>query len=260
MRLWWACAVAAVGLLSCEKRTPGSIAESRSPDASTMVRSWNGWSPSAAIETCVTAVDAARVAGPRVGSAGLLATCCSLIGGARCRAAAQKHNAYPRQLTLRETVEACANEYCPRLPDAASLAACDRGNAIGWTDEGWVALSAAMLRHDFPAADLPRAAHAALSAAEYVKSIPPPTMASERAPPDFEVLIKSGGVVAVLRDGKPAGEPVSLDDLKAVLPKRAGGGRVVLHADTAVDHADVMLTMDVLRELGYEHISFAVRR
>jgi len=215
----------------------------------------------AAIDTCEKALAVARAAGPDFDRAQeLMGRCSSLIAGPRCREAEQREHAHPAAGTLRDTIEACAREYCPRLPDAKTLAACDRASPVTHATLTWVPLRQAMLRHDFPASELPRAAQSVISVAEYVQETPPPSTRVDHGPgPEFEVRITSSGFT-VARDGKDRGTVATFNELHSILPKSTGNRQILVRAAPEITYEQVISTMDVLRDLGYDEVSFAVRR
>jgi biopolymer transport protein ExbD len=191
-----------------------------------------------------------------------MVTCASLVGGPECRDVTMRQWGPAPNPTFRDVVAVCGREYCPRLADAATLSVCqlERGERSYDVADAWVSLRQSMLLHDFPEAELPDAARALLTSTEYLRSVPPPVAdVTSASPAELEVHLTPDGALAVRR-GDAAPEPVaSVAELAAAIPKPAGGARAVVRAGSDVSHSRVIAVLDVLRSLGYENVSFAVR-
>jgi biopolymer transport protein ExbD len=232
--------------------------------ATSIALSWPGWSPSVAITTCRAAIDEARRTPPTLEKAsGLMVTCASLVGGPECRDITEKQWGPEPAPTFGDAVAVCGKEYCPRLADATTLAACRTRR----TDEAfdpaaaWVLLRQSMLLHDFPESELPNAARALNESTDYVRSVPPPALtSSESSPPEIEVRLNPDGALTVLRGGREVATVASAEELKTALPRPSGDTRATLRAPTDAAYERVIGVINALRDLGYVHVSFAAAR
>jgi biopolymer transport protein ExbD len=221
------------------------------------------WSAVAALKTCEDALNAALTQPPESRRANaLMATCTSLIRGPACRQAmAQQLNA-PGAAALRESLSACAREYC-NGPSRSQLAACTTplpGDEQGLRD-AWVELRRAMLVDDFAEPERPAATALLLRAARYPTEVPPPSVrAEDLAASKIKVHVNPDGSILVDKAGVALGTAASVAVLSSLLPRCLDDDPVSLAASSGVDHATVIAVMDELRSLGCGHISFAVRR
>ncbi len=192
-----------------------------------------------------------------------MVTCSSLIRGERCRQTVERQLTRPPTATLHETVEACAKDYCSRLADPSSVSACQSAGPRTSADlnAAYVDLRRAMLQHDFSNVELPRAAEALMAVSRYVASVPPPSVRSSALDSrGLEVRLKGDGSFLIRIGDGTERTAASLTELPRAVPRCDADRRVALQVDPGREHADVIATMDALRSIGCDQISFARSR
>lgn len=216
------------------------------------------WTPLQAIKRCENAVARAQQSPPMLAKSREVQSACSaLIRVPSCRSVAQRRFEVRSAVGIREVVDACSSAYCAKLEDPGSLQACNTKKPPGGDEwrKAWVELSQAMLEHDFDAKLLPRAARARLALANYQLSVPLPVAKAE--PSEVVVRLEGDGSISVKRGNAELGRVESRDRLGALLPKdKFGGHSAAIEASPGADYEDVIATVDVLRTLGYENVSF----
>jgi biopolymer transport protein ExbD len=253
----------AVLLLNCRaSQTERAGMHSPAP-ATTASTTVNHWSARTALKTCEDAANAALPQPPESRRANtLMVTCTSLVRGPACRQAMAQQLNTPGAAALRESLSACAREYC-NGPNRSRLAACTTplpADEQGLR-EAWVDLRRAMLVDDFAEPERSAAAALLLRAARYAAEVPPPSVrAEDLAPPRIKVQVNPDGSILVEKAGAVLGTVASAAALSGLLPRCLDDDPVSLAASSGVDHATVIVVMDELRSLGCGHISFAVRR
>lgn len=221
------------------------------------------WSARAALKTCEDALNVALTQPPESRRANtLMVTCTSLIRGTACRQAMAQQLNTPGAAALRESLSACAKEYC-RGPVRHQLAAC--APPLPGDDQAlrqaWVDLRRAMVVEDFAEPERAAVTELLVKAARYASEVPPPSVrAQEQAPPTLKVRVNPDGSLVVEKAGAVLGSVGSAAALSSLLPRCLNDDPVSIAASSGVDHSTVIVVMDELRSLGCGHTSFAVRR
>jgi biopolymer transport protein ExbD len=225
------------------------------------------WSPVAALDECHAAIAVASKAPASVdGATRLLIGCASLVREPACRAALREQLAARPTVHPRLAAQKCAELYCPQLSDATSLAACVGPLPNNVKDFGrpYALLRRSMLLHDFSGRDAQDAVEASASIDDYLSSIPspelkPPPSSDTMKPAELTVFLDGAGRLRA--EGKGVALKVgSLEELRRALPHSDGERDIWLSAAPGVDFQQVIAAMDVLHDLGYEHVSFGVAR
>ena len=189
-----------------------------------------------------------------------MVACASLVGGPRCRAITEKQWGSEPAPTFRDAVAVCGEEYCPRLTDAPTLAACGSGSTDGAFDsaDAWVHLRQSMLLHDFPESELQNAARALGESTDYVRSVPPPaTASSSSGPPALEVRLDPDGKLTVIQHGEERGTVASPSELPRLVPKPSGDSRIAIRAPSDAAYERVIQVVNTLQFMGYDQVSFS---
>jgi|SRR5688572_23049515 biopolymer transport protein ExbD len=259
----WSLLVVAALLLHCRGSQTERVGRHSEVPAAIANPTANQWSARAALKTCEDALNAALTRPPESRRANaLMVTCSALVRGAACRQAMAKQLSRPGAAALRESLSACASEYCNR-PNRNRLVACT--TPLPAEEDGlrqaWVDLRLAMLVDDFAEPERPAAAALLSRAAQYVTEVPPPSVPPESlAPPSIKVQVDPDGSIVVEKAGAVLGTVASAAALSSLLPRCLEDDPVSLAVSSGLDHATVIVVMDELRSLGCGHISFAVRR